>query len=119
MSEHQQAGRRARREAPPPREADDRLVAAVMTAGWAVALVVLFVSRDALPAGSRWWLWTCVAGLVMGLFGSWYVPILKRGRARAAAKRDQPSGGDSRYVSRDNGSKTVSSTDTPGRSSKS
>lgn len=95
------------------------MVTTVITAGWAVALVVLLIARDALPAGSRWWLWTCLAGLVMGLFGLWYVPMLKRGRARAAAKRDQPSESGSGYESRDSGSKTVSSTETPGRSTKS
>jgi uncharacterized membrane protein len=94
-------------------------VTAVITSGWAIALVVLLIVGDALPAGSRWWLWTCLAGLVMGLFALWYVPVLKRGRARAAARRDQPSAPDSGYVSRDSGSKTVSSTETPGRSSKS
>jgi hypothetical protein len=109
-------------------------VTAVGTAGWAVALVVLLIVRDSLPAGSRWWVWTCVTGLVMGLFGLWYVPVVKRGRARAAARRaqlsdaqpretqtqeTQPSEPDSGYVSRDNGSKTVSSTETPGRSTKS
>ena len=44
---------------------------AVLTSGWAVALVVLLIVRDALPADSRWWLWTCLAGLVMGLFALW------------------------------------------------
>ena len=109
----------SRRGAPPPLEANDRVVTIVITAGWAVALVVLLIVRDALPAGSRWWLWTCTTGLVMGLFGLWYVPVLKRGRARAAARRGQPSGPDSGYVSRDSGSKTVSSTETPGSSTKS
>ena len=128
VSSHQQPerpgrqGRRERLPAPPPKEADDRLVTAVGTAVWAVTLVVLLIVRDSLPAGSRWWVWTCVAGLVMGLFALWYVPVVKRGRARAAARRaqeTQPSEPDSGYVSRDNGSKTVSSTETPGRSTKS
>ncbi len=102
---------------PPPREADDRLVAGVITVAWAVALVVLIAVGGALPAGSRWWLWTCVTGLGMGLFGLWYVPVLKRGRARAAARqRSEPESG---YVSRDSGSNTVSSTETPGRSTRS
>lgn len=110
---------------PPPKEADDRVVTAVITAAWAVALVVLLIIRDSIPAGSRWWLWTCVAGLVMGMFGLWYVPMLKRRRARAAATRaaaaspGQPSAPDSGYVSRDSGSNTVSSTETPGRSTRS
>jgi len=96
-------------------------VGGVITAAWAVALVVVLIARDALPGGSRWWAWTCVAGLVMGLFGLWYVPVLKRGRQRAADRRGprQPSGADSGYVSRDSGSKTVSSTETPGSSTKS
>jgi hypothetical protein len=121
--------RRERRPAPPPKEADDRLVTAIVTAGWAVALIVLLIVRDTLPAGTRWWVWTCVTGLVMGLVGFWYVPALKRGRVRAATRRAQSSGAqpaeaqpsepDSGYVSRDNGSKTVSSTETPGRSTKS
>jgi hypothetical protein len=107
------------------------VVTAVITAAWAIALVVLLIVRDSIPAGSRWWLWTCVGGLVMGLFGLWYVPMLKRRRSRAMATRgaaavapvaavaDQPSAPDSGYVSRDSGSKTVSSTETPGRSTRS
>jgi hypothetical protein len=97
------------------------MVTGVLTAAWAVALVVVLIARDALPAGSGWWVWTCVTGLAMGLFALWYVPVLKRGRRRAAGRRGprQPSGADSEYVSRDNGSKTVSSTETPGSSTKS
>jgi Protein of unknown function (DUF2530) len=95
------------------------MVTSVGTAAWAVALVVLLIARDALPAGSRWWVWTCVTGVAMGLFAMWYVPVLKRGRRSAAERRSQPSGADSGYVSRDNGSKTVSSTETPGSSTKS
>jgi drug/metabolite transporter (DMT)-like permease len=72
---------------PPPLEASDQLVAAVITAGWAVALVVLLVLREQIPPGERWWIWTCVAGVVMGLFALWYVPRLKRARARSAARR--------------------------------
>ena len=96
---------------PPPLEANDQLVTGVVTAGWAVALIVLLIVRDRLPADARWWIWTCVAGLVMGLFGLWYVPRLKRGRARAAARRAEGQS--------DSGSNTVSSTDTPGKSTKS
>lgn len=80
---------RTQRPPPPPLEADDQLATAVITAVWAVALIVLLVLRDRLPAGERWWIWTCVAGLAMGLFGLWYVPRMKRARARAAARREQ------------------------------
>jgi hypothetical protein len=98
---------------PPPLEANDQLVAGVVSAGWAIALVVLLIVRDSLPADERWWIWTCVAGLVFGLFALWYVPRLKRSRARAALRaRDQS-------VPRDSGSNTVSSTETPGRSTRS
>lgn len=64
-------------------------MAAVITAGWAVALVVLLALREQIPPGERWWIWTCVAGVVMGLFALWYVPRLKRARARSAARRAQ------------------------------
>jgi hypothetical protein len=81
------------RPAPPPYEANDLLVTAVITAGWAVALVVLAVLYDRLPGPDRWWLWTCVAGLVFGLFGLWYIPIMKRGRLRAAGRQARDSAG--------------------------
>jgi hypothetical protein len=100
-------------------------VAGVITAAWAVALVVLAIARDALPPGSRWWVWTCAAGFGMGLFGLWYVPMLKLRRARAAGlgasgtSGAQSSEPDSEYESRDSTSKTVSSTETPGNSTRS
>jgi hypothetical protein len=109
-------------------------VTAVGTACWAVALVVLLVFRSALPGDARWWLWTCAAGLAMGLFAFWYVPFLKNRRARVAAHHAQPAeltapaalsepavpaGPEPGYSSRDSGSNTVSSTDTPGSSTRS
>ena len=100
-----------RREPPPPLEANDRLVTITGTAGWALALIVLLIVRGSLPADARWWIWTCATGLVMGLFGLWYVPRFKRARARAAARRAA-----AQSAPRDNGSNTVSSTDTPGKS---
>jgi len=105
----------ARPSPPPPLEADDQLVIRVITAGWTGALVVLLIVRDSLPAGQRWWIWTCVCGVAFGLFASWYVPRLKRGRARAAADR----GGRDQSAPRDSGSNTVSPTETPGSSTRS
>ena len=92
-----------------------------ITVGWVLALVVVLSVRSALPPDARWWIWTCACGTVMGLFGLWYVPFLKRRRARIAAERaaTAESQFSSGYVSRDNGSKTVSSTDTPGKSTRS
>jgi hypothetical protein len=151
VSQSRQGGTEERRPAPPPKEADDRQVTAVITVGWAIALAVVVTVRRSLPADARWWVWTCAFGLGMGLFGLWYVPFLKRHRARLAARRAQldevsdvggvseiseadgisetdgvsEAGGvsgpaaDSGYVSRDSGSNAVSSTETPGRSTKS
>jgi hypothetical protein len=141
VSQSRQGGPGARRPAPPPKEADDRQVTAVITAGWAIAFAVVLAVRHSLPVGARWWVWTCAFALAMGLFGLWYVPFLKRHRARLAARRGQlsevpdpdpsvadvsvsetagpPAGPDSGYVSRESGSNTVSSTETPGRSTKS
>ena len=104
-----------RRSPPPPLEANDQVVIWAGTAGWAVALVVLLIIRDSLPAGQRWWIWTCVCGVAFGIFASWYVPRLKRGRARAAADR----GGRDQSAPRDSGSNTVSPTETPGSSTRS
>jgi hypothetical protein len=110
------------------------MVTLVGTAGWAVALVILLIVRDSLPADERWWIWTCVTGLGMGLFALWYVPRLKRTRARAAARtaaesepetepETEPESGpeseQGQSAPRDNGSNTVSSTETPGRSTRS
>jgi hypothetical protein len=76
-----------RRPAPPPLEANDQLVAAVVTAGWAIALIILLALGSRLRAADHWWIWTCVTGVGLGLFGMAYVPFLKRGRARAAQRR--------------------------------
>jgi uncharacterized protein DUF2530 len=119
---------------PPPREADDRVVTGTITAGWAVALIVVgtLAVFGVLPAHEQWWVWTCAAGLCMGLFGFWYVPMLKRGRARAAAQRAESPGAETPGAqpfdqlsaepsseSRESGSKTASPTETPGSSTRS
>jgi len=109
-----------RRPAPPPLEANDRQVTIVGTVAWAVALAVTLVLRGHIPAGGRWWIWTCAVGVAMGLFALWYVPYFKRARARKAQRRTearaavaaQPEPGSS-------DSKTVSSTETPGTSTRS
>ena len=51
--------------------------------------MVLLVLRDQIPAGQRWWIWTGVTGVAMGLFAWWFVPRVKRARARSAARREQ------------------------------
>jgi hypothetical protein len=110
----------SRRPAPPPLEANDRRVTITGTVAWAVALAVLLALRGQIPASDRWWIWTCAVGVAMGLFALWYVPYFKRARARKAQRRAgiraaapaQPEPGSSV-------SKTVSSTETPGTSTRS
>jgi hypothetical protein len=129
---------------PPPLEGNDQLVTGIITAGWAIALIVLLVVRDSLPSDVRWWTWTCAAGLGLGLFGLWYLPRLKRSRTRAAearaqallaapeesARPEEPAQPEEateaeeatapdQSAPRASGSKTVSSTETPGRSTRS
>jgi hypothetical protein len=89
-------------------------VTAAITLGWLVALVVLLSVGSVLPADVHWWIWTCVAGIAMGLFGLVYVPFLKR--KRAGQENPGPAQDSGGYVSRDSGSNTVSSTETPGKS---
>jgi Protein of unknown function (DUF2530) len=112
-------------------------VTVVGTALWAVALVILLILRDQLPEDGRWWIWTCVAGVCMGLFALWYVPRFKRARARKARQRAEaqaaatgaaqvgatgqaggtgpvPADGAADGQPWSSDSKTVSSTETPG-----
>jgi Protein of unknown function (DUF2530) len=76
-----------RRPSPEPLEANDRLVTTVITVGWAIALIILLAVRAEIPASDRWWIWTCVTGVGLGIFGLLYVPRLKRSRAHAAERR--------------------------------
>jgi hypothetical protein len=108
---------RSLRPAPPPLEANDQLVIGAITAGWAAALGVMLVIYGQLRPADRWWVWICVAGVGLGLFGLWYMPRVKRARARGAARREEAGAGAPQPWSSD--SKTVSSTETPGRSTRS
>jgi hypothetical protein len=78
---------RPERPVPPPLEGNDRLITAVITAGWAIALIVLLAVRAHLAPADRWWIWAAVFGTFQGLFGLAYVPYLKRARERAAERR--------------------------------
>ena len=104
-----------RRTPPPPLEGNDRLITQAITAGWAVTLIVLLIVRGSLPADERWWVWTAVTGLAMGVLGLWYVPYLQRRRAVMAARRASERAQDSP----ENDSNTVSSSETPGSSTRS
>jgi H+/Cl- antiporter ClcA len=83
-----------RRPAPPPLEANAPLVTWVGIAAWVVALIVLVAVRQHIPPSDRWWIWTCVAGIGLGLFALIYIPYLHRSRERAARHRAQAGSGD-------------------------
>ena len=108
-----------RRPAPPPLEANDQRVTIVGTVAWAIALAVLLVLREQIPASDRWWIWTCAVGVAMGLFALWYVPRFKRARARKAQRRAEPRAAAAQPEPGSSDSKTVSSTETPGTSTRS
>jgi H+/Cl- antiporter ClcA len=66
-------------------QTNDVRISAAGAVAWAVALVVLLIVD--LPSEDRWWLWVCGVGIVIGLFGVWYIPRLQAGRARQEASR--------------------------------
>jgi hypothetical protein len=72
---------------PPPLEGNDQLIAAVITGGWVIALIVVLIARSHLAPDERWWMWVTVAGCGIGVFGLCYVPILKRSRRRSQDRR--------------------------------
>jgi hypothetical protein len=82
-----------RRPAPPPLEANAPLVTWVGIAAWAVALIVLVAVREHIPPSDRWWIWTCVTGIGLGVFALLYIPRLTRSRERAAQRRASQRGG--------------------------
>lgn len=63
-----------RRPDPEPVRTDDRTPMLIGLAAWVLALtVMLFV--PALWADREWVLWTCVAGIVLGLLGLLYTHL--------------------------------------------
>ena len=78
-----------RRPSPEPLEANDQVVAGIITGGWVIALIVLLAVRTDIPASDRWWIWTCVTGIGLGVFALLYIPRLMRSRERAAQRRAQ------------------------------
>ncbi|MFL6071439.1 MAG: DUF2530 domain-containing protein [Actinomycetes bacterium] len=69
-----------------PLDVDAVRTVQIGTGLWAVALVVTLLLRDELRDDGRvWWIWTCVAGVLLGLVG---VVITTRRRARLAQRRE-------------------------------
>jgi len=63
-----------RRPDPPPLVTDDRTPVLIGIAVWAVLLVPAVLFRGRLQdAGHGWWVWTPVAGIVLGCMGLWYL----------------------------------------------
>ncbi|MCD0447681.1 DUF2530 domain-containing protein [Actinocorallia sp. API 0066] len=74
---------------PEPIETNNVRVAAVGTAAWVVAFVVLLAVG--LPEDAHWWLWVCVTGTVIGVFACLYLPRFERKREPHADVPDDGS----------------------------
>lgn len=79
-----------------PLDVDGVRTVAIGTVLWAIAFVVLVLFRDDLDAeGLGWWIWTCLAGVGLGLLGLEYArkrrDAIARARLREEADReDEP-----------------------------
>ncbi len=83
-------GRPARTaQAPPPLEGNDLIITLSITGAWVIALIVLLIVRDQLQPADRWWIWVPLSGACQGVFGLFFVPYLKKSRARTAERRGQ------------------------------
>jgi hypothetical protein len=68
-----------------PLDVDAVRTVQIGTGLWAVALVATLVARDTLAdQGRTWWIWTCVAGVVLGIMG---LVVTTRRRRRIEASR--------------------------------
>jgi hypothetical protein len=73
-------------------ETNDVRIIAVGTALWLVAFVALLPFYDRLiTAGRAWWLWTCLAGFGLGLFGVHYCRRRRDNLAARAAPTPEPA----------------------------
>ncbi len=90
-------------------ESDYRVPAALGTAAWTVALVVLLAMGDRLT--QQWWIWVCVIGISLGLFGFGYIPRLLRKRTRDDHERTAVTGEDPGVVEQNPPSGTLGDSD--------
>lgn len=77
-----------------PLRTNDRATVLVGCAVWTVLLVLGLLNRGTLEADGRgWWVWTCVAGLVLGLVGlAWLQVRHRRLVASGYAPSKSPTG---------------------------
>jgi hypothetical protein len=62
-----------RRPDPAPAKTDDRKAILVGITLWLLALIAfLLFLHPLIEAGNRWWLWSCVTGIGLGLVGLLY-----------------------------------------------
>ena len=76
-----------------PFDVDGVRTVAIGTVMWAVAFVVLALFREELDeVGMGWWLWTCLAGVGLGLLGLEYTRKRRDAiaRARLGEEEDRP-----------------------------
>ncbi|CAO1653034.1 DUF2530 domain-containing protein [Salinibacterium sp. NYA9b] len=72
-----------RRLDPEPVQTDDRKAMLVGMVLWIIGLALLLLFIEPLNAsGNLWWLWTAVAGLVLGLIGLIYTHAQRGKRTR-------------------------------------
>jgi hypothetical protein len=72
-----------------PLDVDGVRTVAVGTALWIIAFLALLPFYGRLEAAGRtWWLWTCLAGFGIGLFGLEYC---RRRRHRLHARGERPT----------------------------
>jgi len=73
-----------------PLDVDGVRTVEVGTGLWLLATLALLPFTSSLADDGRlWWLWTCLAGLGLGLFGTEYCRRRRRHRASAAADADE------------------------------
>lgn len=78
-----------------PLDVDGVRTVAIITVLWAVAFVVLATQRTDLDdAGRGWWIWTCLAGVGLGLLGLEYCRKRRDAILRAELEAEADSGFD-------------------------
>jgi hypothetical protein len=83
-----------RRPALEPLEVDSVKVVAIGTVLWGIAFLALVPFWGRLQdSGRAWWLWTCLAGLGLGLLGVEVCRRYKAAELRAKSRAGRPPGG--------------------------